>query len=171
VQAGKPAVEAGDLIASCTAMLFVSLFLGWLGRRVGLRRFISVAFFWVAGATFAVVWFSDDPDLASWMLILSAVGAVSLDSVAVVTFLRAVRGWERPQMTMVFMRSSRVDILPFNEVDADFAAAEGEGDGSLAYWQNAHERFFKRSCQRIGIAWHPDLPVVCERFEVLYPRS
>nr|WP_298682693.1 MFS transporter [uncultured Dongia sp.] len=102
VQAGKPDVEAGDLIASCTAMLFVSLFLGWLGRRVGLRRFISVAFLWVACATFAVVWFSDDPDLASWMLILSAVGAVSLDSVAVVTFLRAVRGWERPQMTMVF---------------------------------------------------------------------
>lgn len=72
---------------------------------------------------------------------------------------------------LMILRSTRVDIQPFNEVDADFAAAEGEGDGSLAYWQNAHERFFKRSCQRIGIAWHPGLPVVCERFEVLYPRS
>jgi MFS family permease len=102
VQAGKPAVEAGDLIASCTALLFVSLFLGWLGRRIGLRRFISGAFLWVAASTFAFVWFSDRPDLASVMLILSAVGSVSLDSVCVVTFLRAVRGWERPQMTMVF---------------------------------------------------------------------
>jgi uncharacterized protein YhfF len=71
---------------------------------------------------------------------------------------------------LMILRSTRVDILPFNEVDADFAAAEGEGDGSLAYWQDAHERFFKRSCQRIGIAWRPDLPVVCERFELLYPR-
>lgn len=102
VQAGRPNVEAGDLIASCTALLFVSLFLGWLGRRLGLRRFIAGAFLWVALATYAVVWFSDDPDLASWLLIVSAVGAVSLDSVCVVTFLRAVRGWERPQMTMVF---------------------------------------------------------------------
>ena len=102
VQAGKPAVEAGDLIASCTALLFVSLFLGWMGRRIGLRRFISGGFFWVSAATFSVVWFSDRPELASTMLILSAVGAVSLDSVCVVTFLRAVRGWERPQMTMVF---------------------------------------------------------------------
>lgn len=102
VQAGKPAVEAGNLISSCTALLFVSLFLGWLGRRIGLRRFICGGFLWVSCATFAVVWFRDQPDIASWMLIVSAVGAVSLDSVAVVTFLRAVRGWERPQMTMVF---------------------------------------------------------------------
>jgi MFS family permease len=83
-------------------LLFVSLFLGWLGRRIGLRRFIAGAFVWVSAATFAVVWFSDDADLVSLMLIVSAVGAVSLDSVCVVTFLRAVRGWERPQMTMVF---------------------------------------------------------------------
>ena len=102
VEAGKPAVEAGDLIASCTALLFVSLFLGWLGRRIGLRRFIAGAFAWVAAATFAVAWFSDRPDIASWMLIISAIGSVSLDSVCVVTFLRAVRGWERPQMTMIF---------------------------------------------------------------------
>lgn len=72
---------------------------------------------------------------------------------------------------LMVLRSTRVEILPFNAVDADFAAAEGEGDGSLAYWQEAHERYFKRSCQRIGIAWRPDLPVVCERFDVLYPQS
>lgn len=70
---------------------------------------------------------------------------------------------------LMILRSTRVEILPFNQVDADFAAAEGEGDGSLGYWQNAHERYFRRSCQRIGIAWRPDLPVVCERFELLYP--
>jgi uncharacterized protein YhfF len=70
---------------------------------------------------------------------------------------------------LMILRSTRVDTLPFNQVDADFAAAEGEGDGSLRYWQDAHERYFKRSCQRIGIAWRPDLPVVCERFELLYP--
>ncbi len=102
VQAGKPAVEAGDLIVSCTSLLFVSLLLGWLGRRIGLRRFIAGGFLWVSAATFAFVWFADKPDMASVMLIASAVGAVSLDSVCVVTFLRAVRGWERPQMTMVF---------------------------------------------------------------------
>lgn len=70
---------------------------------------------------------------------------------------------------LMILRSTRVDIQPFETVDADFAAAEGEGDGSLAYWQDAHERYFKRSCARIGIAWRPDLDVICERFEVVYP--
>ena len=102
VQAGMPNVAAGNLLSSCTAMLFVSLILGWVGRRVGLRRFIAGGFLWVSCATFGMVWFSDSPEVASLFLILSAVGAVSLDSVAVVTFLRAVRSFERPQMTMVF---------------------------------------------------------------------
>lgn len=102
VQAGMPNVAAGNLISSCTAMLFISLFFGWVGRRLGLRRFIAGAFLWVSLATFGVVWFSGDPEIASALLIASAVGAVSLDSVAVVTFLRAVRSFERPQMTMVF---------------------------------------------------------------------
>jgi uncharacterized protein YhfF len=72
-------------------------------------------------------------------------------------------------MPLMILRSTHVETLSFNQVDADFAAAEGEGDGSLRYWQDAHERYFKRSCQRIGIEWRPDLPVVCERFDVLYP--
>lgn len=70
---------------------------------------------------------------------------------------------------LMILRSTRVDTLPFNQVDADFAAAEGEGDGSLAYWQDAHERYFKRSCARLGLTWHPDMDVICERFEVVYP--
>lgn len=30
----------------------------------------------------------------------------------------------------------------FDEIDAAFAALEGEGDGSLRYWQIAHEAYF-----------------------------
>ncbi|MBK8160187.1 MAG: ASCH domain-containing protein [Rhodospirillaceae bacterium] len=71
---------------------------------------------------------------------------------------------------LMVLRSTRVEILPFRDVDADFAAVEGEGDGSLAYWQDAHEGFFGRSCARLGLAWRPDMLVVCECFELLYPR-
>jgi hypothetical protein len=42
------------------------------------------------------------PTLALAALLSSALGAVALDSVAAVTFLRAVRSWERPQMATVF---------------------------------------------------------------------
>lgn len=62
-----------------------------------------------------------------------------------------------------------VRIVPFCEVDADFAATEGEGDGSLAYWRQAHSAFFGRECQRLGREFTPDALVVCERFALVYP--
>lgn len=33
----------------------------------------------------------------------------------------------------------------FDEIDAAFAALEGEGDGSLAFWQAAHEDYFRKA--------------------------
>lgn len=68
------------------------------------------------------------------------------------------------------IETKRVDIVPFSEVSAEFAATEGEGDGSLAYWRRAHEAFFGRECQRIGRTPEPHMPVVCERFEVVFKR-
>jgi len=66
------------------------------------------------------------------------------------------------------IETRRVDILPFSEVSAEFAATEGEGDGSLEYWRRAHEAFFGRECKRIGRTPEPGMPVVCERFQVVF---
>lgn len=64
-------------------------------------------------------------------------------------------------------RITQVDVLPFDRVSAAYAAIEGEGDGSLAYWRTAHWRFFGRECARIGRQPSPDMPVVCSVFELL----
>jgi uncharacterized protein YhfF len=61
-----------------------------------------------------------------------------------------------------------IRIVPFSEVDAGFAAVEGEGDGSLAYWQAAHVAYFGRECQRIGREFSWNAPVLCEKFTVVY---
>jgi uncharacterized protein YhfF len=57
----------------------------------------------------------------------------------------------------------------FGEVDAAFAADEGEGDGSLAHWREAHEDFFGREAESLGYAFTPGLEVECERFRVVWP--
>lgn len=61
-----------------------------------------------------------------------------------------------------------VEILPFNEVSAEYAAIEGEGDGSLEYWRAGHWRFFTRECHRVGREPSQTMPVVCHVFEVLH---
>ncbi len=61
-----------------------------------------------------------------------------------------------------------VAVLPFDQVDAAFAAIEGEGDGSLAYWQREHRAYFARECAAAGRTFTDTMPVVCECFEVVY---
>lgn len=64
-------------------------------------------------------------------------------------------------------RVTSVFVAAFDEVDADYAALEGEGDGSLAHWRAAHWDVFGRECARIGRVPAEDMPVVCCAFELL----
>jgi uncharacterized protein YhfF len=68
---------------------------------------------------------------------------------------------------VMIQRTTRVEIVPFNEVSAEFAASEGEGDLSLAYWRKAHWAFFLRECAQIGRTIDETMPLVCETFEVV----
>jgi uncharacterized protein YhfF len=61
-----------------------------------------------------------------------------------------------------------VEVHAFNQVSADFAAAEGEGDGSLDYWRAAHRDFFTRECVAAGRQFAEDMLIVCERFRCIY---
>ncbi|MHB9002656.1 MAG: ASCH domain-containing protein [Coriobacteriia bacterium] len=69
------------------------------------------------------------------------------------------------------IRTTRVAIVPFDEVDEDFAATEGEGDGSLEYWREGHWRYFSAELAQAGLTATRDMPVVCERFQVVYPAG
>ncbi len=66
------------------------------------------------------------------------------------------------------IETTEVIIRPYAEVDAQFAFEEGEGDRSLNYWRDAHWHFFSRVLGKIGKAPALDMPLVCERFRVIY---
>ncbi len=63
---------------------------------------------------------------------------------------------------------TEVTIRKYNEVDDNFAEAEGEGDFSLDYWREAHKNYFSRTLPKIGREFSEDMPLVCERFKVIY---
>lgn len=63
-----------------------------------------------------------------------------------------------------------VRIVPFDDVDADHAFAEGEDDRTLASWRSTHEQYW-RAYSENARGFQPTMPVVCERFRVVHPRN
>jgi uncharacterized protein YhfF len=68
------------------------------------------------------------------------------------------------------IQDTHVEIKPLREADDAFAWDEGEGDRTLAWWRRAHDAFFTRQCQQLGVPFTDDLLVVFERFDLVWPR-
>ena len=82
--------------------------------------------------------------------------------------LSVVTTWQKEPLCVI--ETTQVDIVPFENVDEAFAVAEGEGDGSLRYWREAHWLYFSRECERLGKEPNLCMPVVCERFGLIFPQ-
>ena len=64
---------------------------------------------------------------------------------------------------------TKVFVEPFNQVSAQHAYKEGEGDKSLAYWRQVHEDCFAEWLREAGLTFTPDSKVVLEEFRKVYP--
>ena len=64
---------------------------------------------------------------------------------------------------------TKVSVQPFNQVSAQHAFKEGEGDKSLSYWRQVHEDFFTEWMREAGQTFTPDSKVVLEEFRKVYP--
>ena len=67
------------------------------------------------------------------------------------------------------IRTTAVTVVPFNEITAEHAAAEGEGDGSLESWRETHWPYYHRELTGTAFAPTEQMPIVCEEFVVVYP--
>ena len=72
---------------------------------------------------------------------------------------------------LCIIETVQVDIVPFSAVSEEFAATEGEGDGSLDYWRKAHFEYFTRECESSGRSFDQEMLLACERFRVVHPRA
>jgi uncharacterized protein YhfF len=80
--------------------------------------------------------------------------------------LSVVTTWQGRPLCVIETTGSEVHA--FEDVGAGFAAAEGEGDRSLEFWRRAHWNYFGRVCARLGRERSPRMPVICERFRVVF---
>ena len=81
--------------------------------------------------------------------------------------LSVVTNWDGDPLCVI--ETTQVDVVPYDRVSEEFAAVEGGGDGSLRYWREAHWPFFSRECASLGREPTQEMPVICERFRVVYP--
>ncbi len=65
------------------------------------------------------------------------------------------------------VEATEVSVVPFEEVTEEHAFLEGEGDRSLTHWREVHEQLFTQIATH-DRGFSPDMPVVLERFRVIY---
>ncbi|MEZ8355365.1 ASCH domain-containing protein [Vibrio splendidus] len=86
----------------------------------------------------------------------------------IVGHLQVVTDWDGKPVCIVEITS--VSSCKYNEVSAEFAAAEGEGDKTLEWWRKAHWNFFSRECEELKISPSEDMLLMLERFKVVYQQ-
>jgi uncharacterized protein YhfF len=69
---------------------------------------------------------------------------------------------------LCIIETTEVTIRPYSDVDEQFAYDEGEDDRSLESWREGHWQYFSRVLPKIGKTPTLEMPLVCERFRVVY---
>ena len=129
-----------------------------------LHRFLPLPLAWS---------FGDSPEMADEL------GALAMQGQKTATCSRYVGGniLEYGTVTILLngqgqpwgvVESTEITVKRYCDVTAEWAAAEGEGDLSLAFWREAHWRYFARGAQEGGYEMSEDMPLLCERFRIVY---
>lgn len=76
--------------------------------------------------------------------------------------------WEQ---AVCVIQTTRVYTVPFDKVSEEHAFKEGEDDRSLDDWRYVHKKFFRDELSEVGMDFPPDMEVVCEEFERVWPND
>jgi len=134
----------------------------------------------VDGAVAPPAWsFGDDARLADELLGLVLAGRKTGTSTALAEFTSADEPLPRVGDVSIvldsagdpraLLRTTEIAVVPFDQVGAEHAAAEGEDDLSLESWRREHEVYWRRVLGDEGFSATMD--VVTERFELVYPKD
>lgn len=103
----------GALTGAGNLLLLLTLPIGWLARRTGIRRPIVTAFLAAGLLTLLTSLTWHIVPATALLFLAGAVFVVALDALGNIPFMRAVRSYERPQMTALFRTYIDLgDLLP-----------------------------------------------------------
>lgn len=77
-----------------------------------------------------------------------------------------VTNWKGEAQAII--ETTEVNLIPYNQIDATFAKAEGEGDQSLTYWKKVHWDFFSRELKEYQLSPSEDMVLIAQKFKTIY---
>ena len=83
--------------------------------------------------------------------------------------LNVVTDWSGQAVCII--RTTKVQTVPFNEINGLHASIEGEGDGSLEWWREVHWSYYHRELAGTGFTPEQDMPIVFQEFERIFPAN
>jgi uncharacterized protein YhfF len=131
--------------------------------------------------SFVDAWsFGDNPELADELLELMLAGKKTGTATLVIELEE--KGEKMPRVgdynvildgkgkPAGIIRTRAVAVKPFSEVEEAFAYSEGEDERTLESWRREHWKYWTRAGQKLEFAMKEDLLVICENFELVYPK-
>jgi uncharacterized protein YhfF len=129
--------------------------------------------------------FGDSPYMADQLLELVLAGTKTATCLSLYEWEHEVKTPLEPGTLSVMLDGSgqprcviettHVAHMAYQEVAADFARAEGEhhplglsDDQVLQHWRDVHWAYFNRKLPPLGYVPTLEMPVLCERFRVIY---
>jgi uncharacterized protein YhfF len=100
---------------------------------------------------------------------LKAVNEIEPDKAPIDDGYSVVTTFEGEPLCVI--QTTEIRHIPFNEVDAEFAFDEGEGDQTLQDWREAHWIYFSLEAQEYGVTFDETSVICCERFQLLYTKN
>jgi MFS family permease len=103
----------GAVTGAGNLLLLLTLPIGWMAQRTGIRRPIVIAFLAAGLLTLLTSLTWNIVPVTALLFLAGAVFVVALDALGNIPFMRAVRSYERPQMTALFRTYIDLgDLLP-----------------------------------------------------------
>ncbi|NJM53433.1 MAG: ASCH domain-containing protein [Blastocatellia bacterium] len=69
---------------------------------------------------------------------------------------------------LCIIQTTEIRHIPFDEVDAQFAFDEGEGDQTLEDWRDGHWAYFTKEAAENGLEFNEKSLICCERFKLIF---
>lgn len=90
-------------------------------------------------------------------------------SLPVIGDLYIITNWEGNAKAII--ETTKVTPVKYKDITEEYAAIEGEGDKTLAYWKKVHWAYYTREMQEKGAQPSMDMTIVCEQFKTVWTQK